>query len=413
MTKWSTWILSFALLAAHNFQSVAQELTQVQTASGKIEFNLKPYESDDISFLREKLDQSQIPLMDKRAFLNFNTFDRYVMSGIAGTTVIPQLNIGSLSASALVIFFNSETGNLAYMDQERAKMTNGYSAPFLVDDLSMWIARDRDFKVPTELIESIIIKGPMEIVRPAMKRQKEAKEYANKESVCGELDNRQLVESEPVGRVLKQIGGYFGSVCSAFLSASGVLYSAGHCFLKSEGKAMKGSFFLQFRVKGNSDEFSEQSSADDFYLIDKDALVARLAKPEAPGGDWAIVGVKRNVNTLKHPKEVYQGLVVTEVPSIGDEVIAIGFGDNNIRTSMAFRQQGSTGEIVELVKRGEDEHYVYYDLDTSHGMSGGAVLSTKNRNAVIAIHTDGMCPEEDSNAGTLISDPALRAVASR
>ncbi len=218
---------------------------------------------------------------------------------------------------------------------------------------------------------------------------------APQETICGPLDDRLLSFDARAARVVP-VG------CSIWLidDAEGCFLTAGHC----AGDSLS---VVEFNVPlSNPDGTVNHPAPADQYAVDLSSIQSIAA---GVGNDWGYFGAFPNSETQLTPIEV-QGtsyVLGTVPPAPGGETIRItGYGTvtgtqgtpldwNQVQKTHTGPLTGSTGTSLQ------------YEVDTTGGNSGSAVLNDDN-NTAIGIHTHGGCTAGGgANNGTSLNNSGL------
>lgn len=165
-----------------------------------------------------------------------------------------------------------------------------------------------------------------------------------------------------------------GALCSAFLISPNLVVTAGHCFSKNIKDACKErSFVFDF----TEDVFPMDRFESGFINKKNIYRCKKIVSLNEDGerGDYAVIELDRSVEQreplkLLDPKELV----------FGDWVTTIGF------------PQGQTMHISEegkFYKMSEDRRWLYGQIDTFFGNSGGPIIDQIS-NHVVGLHTHGV-----------------------
>ena len=219
--------------------------------------------------------------------------------------------------------------------------------------------------------------------------------HASTPAVCGG-DNRLPVKDSRIGRLRLSD---FESACTVTMISKNCAVSAGHCM-----PHMKKT--VEFNVPASRGAILTFAAEKDTYEIDQASIVG---KDVDTGNDWAVLKIKANRHTGKYPGEVGGFYPVNfELPQVGEELTISGYGRDDRRalnTNGAL--QGDSGPIEDIATGifGAENPFtiVVYKIDTMGGVSGSALVRTREQD-IIGVHTSGMaCREDTGNMGTLFA----------
>ncbi len=214
-------------------------------------------------------------------------------------------------------------------------------------------------------------------------------------TICGATDDRVLSSDDRAARVAPVN-------CSVWLidDAEGCFLTAGHCV----GGSLS---VVEFNVPlSDPDGTINHPPPIDQYAVDPASLQSTNG---GVGDDWAYFGAFPNSQTQLTPVEVQGTTYVlgTVPPAPSGETIRItGYG-TTIGTGAPLEwrsvQKTHTGLLV-----GSGGDALQYQVDTTGGNSGSAVLNEDN-NTAIGIHTHGGCSVGGgANSGTSLNNAGLQ-----
>lgn len=202
---------------------------------------------------------------------------------------------------------------------------------------------------------------------------------AASKTLCGATDDRVLWNDLKIARVHNAVLGKHG--CTATLFSDRCLISAGHCanFLK----------VLEFNVPlSNPDGSINHAKAEDTFLVDPNSL--NLGTGGA--NDWAVMKAQPN-STGHYPGEIFGYYPIGFNVDANDIITIAGYGQSRLKeyNNVLKIADGIIGKI--------SDSRLYYQIDTTSGDSGAAIINQNNE--IVGIHTLGGC-NNDYNKGLYI-----------
>ncbi|HEV8537725.1 MAG TPA: trypsin-like peptidase domain-containing protein [Bacteroidota bacterium] len=207
---------------------------------------------------------------------------------------------------------------------------------------------------------------------------------------CGPTDDRVASDNPRVGRLLDR-------GCTAWLIATGVLVTAGHCLTPARLVNV-----LEFNVPlSASDGTIKHPGPNDQYAVNISSIRYR---DNGIGDDFGAFQVSPNPNTGLLPLAA-QGASFQVVQNLGPSTIRItGYGTDDGTANQT--QQSATGPNA-----GSSGTVMRYQTDSEGGNSGGPIIDEATGNAV-GVHTNGECALDGSNKGTSTFNTAFWAMLS-
>lgn len=210
---------------------------------------------------------------------------------------------------------------------------------------------------------------------------------AEPDTICGDLDDRQLSFDNRQGRL--------STGCTGWMIGPDLALSAGHC------GATDRDLILSFNVPLSTSTGSLRAShPDDQYPYHVIEAIA-----EGVGVDWGIARLRPNSNTGLLPPEAYgEGFYelgpIPNRPNV-DQIRITGYGSVSSSSNLprSFTQVQKTHEGPLAVLGGT---FLQYVTDTTGGNSGSPVIDVATGMAV-GIHTHGGCSAGGGqNSGTRV-----------
>ena len=210
------------------------------------------------------------------------------------------------------------------------------------------------------------------------------------ESICGTEDNRIPSSHDAVGRIVP-IG------CTAWISSTGQLVTAGHCV---DGSTNFYDEIIEFNIPLSlSDGTIQHPDEEDQYMVNT------FVYEYTSSADWSVFSVFENDFSSLFPIEAQNSSFVLEqtnsftsnegirITGCGLDGPSPNFGTTS-RNQYSQTQQTHLGEYhsVSGVK-------INYTADTQPGNSGSPIIHESNGKA-IGVHTNGGCNSYGYNAGT-------------
>lgn len=221
-------------------------------------------------------------------------------------------------------------------------------------------------------------------------------ELVGPESICGNLDDRQL-SSDPRSARAMPVG------CSAWIidDAHHQFITAGHC-------ASSSLQVIQFNVPLSDSQGRVQNPPpEDQYSVD---VSSKQSQSGSVGQDWAYFGTYRNSQTglsAYQAQGEFHVLASTPPPVNGQTIRITGYGTTSSGVPREWNQVQKTHTGEFRVFNGTT---VRYHVDTTGGNSGSCVLNEDTGEA-IGVHTHAGCNNDpnSSNQGTGINHPSWQS----